>query len=107
MLRPPTLSELAKRRLQAVEFSLKRGAPLAREAFEVSRATIYAWRKRYNPDKLEKLEDCPHWMAVSMPVFPPNTSETKSQALCSDPTLVSSCPMDGAAAAPVSSSYGL
>ena len=53
---PPTLSETAKRRLQAVEFSLRHGVPLACEAFQVSRSTLYRWRQRYQPHQLETLE---------------------------------------------------
>ncbi len=54
---PPTLSKQAKDRLRAVEFSYKHGARVAAEAFGVCPATIYTWRKRYNPYKLETLED--------------------------------------------------
>src|SRR5688572_10332888 len=53
---PPTLSEAATRRLQAVEFSFRHGVPVACDAFQVSRATLYRWRKRYQPRKLESLE---------------------------------------------------
>ena len=54
---PPTLSTQAQDRLRAVEFSYTRGVKLASEAFGVCPATIYTWRKRYNPRKLETLED--------------------------------------------------
>jgi putative transposase len=54
---PPTLSETAKRRLQAVEFSLRQGVPLACAAFQVSRSTLYRWRQRYQPYRLETLEN--------------------------------------------------
>jgi len=53
---PPALSEQAKQRLLAVEFSIKHGVPLACAAHGVSRATLYRWRDRYNPYKLETLE---------------------------------------------------
>ena len=53
---PPTLSAAAKRRLDAVEFSFRHGVTLAGEAFKVSRATLYRWRTRYQPRKLETLE---------------------------------------------------
>ncbi len=53
---PPALSEQAKQRLLAVEFSIKHGVPLAGAAHGVSRATLYRWRDRYNPRKLETLE---------------------------------------------------
>jgi transposase InsO family protein len=52
----PTLSAEAKRRLQALEFSDKRGVPLACEAFSVSRSTLYRWRKAFKPYRLESLE---------------------------------------------------
>ena len=42
----PTLSAEGKRRLQVVEFSYKRGVPLACEAYAVSRATVYRWGPR-------------------------------------------------------------
>ena len=54
---PPTLSERAKRRVDAVQFSQKHGVPLACEAFKVSRSTLYRWRQRYLPRKLETLEN--------------------------------------------------
>ncbi len=57
MPQPPTLSEKAKHRLRAVEFSYKHGVKLASEAYGVSPATIYRWRQRFNPYKLETLED--------------------------------------------------
>ena len=53
---PPTLSPVAKQRLLAVECSLRLGVPEAARTFRVSRATIYRWRARYNPRKLESLE---------------------------------------------------
>ena len=53
---PPALSEQAKQRLLAVEFSITHGVPLACAAHGVSRATLYRWRDRYNPYKLETLE---------------------------------------------------
>ena len=53
---PPALSEQAKQRLLAVEFSITHGVPLAGAAHGVSRATLYRWRDRYNPSKLETLE---------------------------------------------------
>ena len=53
---PPALSEQAKQRLLAVEFSITHGVPLACAAHGVSRATLYRWRDRYNPRKLETLE---------------------------------------------------
>src|SRR5690606_12058789 len=34
----------------------RHGVRLAVEAYGVSRSTIYAWRRRYNPRKLETLE---------------------------------------------------
>ncbi|MBX3069910.1 MAG: IS481 family transposase [Thermomicrobiales bacterium] len=52
----PTLSEAAKRRLQVVEFSLKRGVAMACEAFGVSRSTVYRWRKQYQPYRVTSLE---------------------------------------------------
>jgi transposase InsO family protein len=52
----PTLSPSAKQRLQAVEFSFKQGVPLACAAFQVSPATLYRWRQRYEPYRLESLE---------------------------------------------------
>ena len=54
---PPTLSEQAKHRLLAVEFAIKYGVPMACEAHGVSRATLYRWKDRYNPRKLETLEN--------------------------------------------------
>jgi transposase InsO family protein len=53
---PPTLSATAKRRLEAVEFSVRQGVPLACDAFRVSRSTLYRWRARYDPHQLETLE---------------------------------------------------
>ncbi len=53
----PTLSEEAKFRLRAVEFSFARGVKLACEAFGVPRSTLYRWRQGYNPRKLETLEN--------------------------------------------------
>ena len=52
----PTLSAEGKRRLQVVEFSYKRGVPLACEAYAVSRATVYRWRQRYQPFRVKSLE---------------------------------------------------
>ena len=52
----PTLSPVAKHRLQVLEFAQRHGVRLAVEAYGVSRSTIYEWRKRYNPRKLESLE---------------------------------------------------
>ena len=57
MPQPPTLSEEAKQRLLAIKFSFKHGVPLACEAFKISPATLYRWRRRYNARKLETLED--------------------------------------------------
>src|SRR5680860_323227 len=54
---PPSLSEQAKHRLLAAEFAIKYGVPLACEALGVSRATLYRWKDRYNPRKLETMED--------------------------------------------------
>ena len=51
-----TLSPEATRRLQAVEFSHRQGVALACDAFGVSRATLYRWRQRYHPYRLESLE---------------------------------------------------
>jgi len=53
---PPTLSPVAKHRLQVLEFAQRHGVGLAVEAYGVSRSTIYAWRTRYHPRKLETLE---------------------------------------------------
>ena len=52
----PTLSPEAKHRLHVLEFAQRHGVRLAVDAYGVSRSTIYAWRKRYNPRKLETLE---------------------------------------------------
>lgn len=52
----PTLSAEGKRRLQAVEFSLKHGVPLACEAYGTSRSTVYRWRQKYEPYRLRSLE---------------------------------------------------
>ena len=57
MPQPPELSEQAKRRLRAVEFSFAHGVALASEAFGCSESTIYNWRRRYDPQQLERLED--------------------------------------------------
>jgi len=54
---PPTLSNRAMERVRAVQFSQKHGIALACEAFEVCRATLYEWRRRYNPYRLETMED--------------------------------------------------
>ena len=51
-----SLSAEATRRLQAVEFSHRQSVELACDAFGVSRATLYRWRRRFNPRKLETLE---------------------------------------------------
>ena len=54
---PPTLSREAKDRLRAVEFARTHGVTLASVAFHVPRSTLYRWRRRYNPRKLETLEN--------------------------------------------------
>ncbi len=53
---PPTLSPEARHRVQVLAFAQRHGVRLAVEAYGVSRSTIYAWRRRYNPRKLETLE---------------------------------------------------
>ena len=58
MPQPPTLSPVAKHRLQVVTFAARHGVALAVEAYGVSRSTIYDWRTRYQPRKLERLEPC-------------------------------------------------
>jgi transposase InsO family protein len=50
------LSPQATQRLQAVEFSFRQGVPLACEAFQISRATLYRWRTQFEPYRLESLE---------------------------------------------------
>jgi transposase InsO family protein len=52
----PSLSETAKFRLLCVAHARRRGVAEAVAAFGVSRATLYRWLKRYDPDDLTKLE---------------------------------------------------
>ena len=51
-----SLSREARHRLLCVEFSLRYSVALAVDAFQVSRATVYRWRKRFNPHDLRSLE---------------------------------------------------
>lgn len=50
------LSPEAQQRLLCVEFARKHSVPLAVDAFQVSRATVYRWLKRFNPWDLRSLE---------------------------------------------------
>ncbi|MBA3416696.1 MAG: helix-turn-helix domain-containing protein, partial [Chloroflexia bacterium] len=57
-LRPaPTLSDQARFRLRCVEHAQRAGAAV--EVFGVSRATVYRWRRRYDPRNLTTLEERP------------------------------------------------
>lgn len=58
-LRPaPTLSDQARFRLRCVEHAQRAGvAAAAVTVFGVSRATVYRWRRRYDPHNLVTLED--------------------------------------------------
>lgn len=51
-----SLSPEARQRLLCVEFSYRHSVTLAVDAFNVSRATVYRWRKRFNPHDLRSLE---------------------------------------------------
>lgn len=51
------LSTKAQTRLMAVECAKRYGVLHAAEVFRVSRATIYRWRKRFNPHDLRSLEE--------------------------------------------------
>lgn len=53
----PTLSDRATFRLRCVEHARRAGVADAVVAFGVSRATVYRWRKRYDPQRLVSLED--------------------------------------------------
>ena len=53
----PTLSDRARFRLRCVEHAHRAGVSAAVEAFGVSRATVYRWRRRYDPRDLRSLED--------------------------------------------------
>ena len=56
-LAPVTLSSQGLRRLQALTLWQRTGQwPLAGEVFGCSRATLYHWRKRYDPHNLGSLE---------------------------------------------------
>ncbi|TMJ09277.1 MAG: transposase [Bacillati bacterium ANGP1] len=72
----PTLSREAKRRLRWMEYYLSHGrnAKLTYRHFGISSATFYRWWHRYDPRRLESLEDDwgtrrPH--AVRQPETPP------------------------------------
>ena len=53
----PTLSDKAMFRLRCVEHSRTAGVATAVGVFGVSRATVYRWLKRYEPQRLVSLED--------------------------------------------------
>lgn len=55
----PTLSREARHRLRAIEFYLARGrrVRLTCRHFGISTATFYRWWRRYDPRRLESLED--------------------------------------------------
>jgi len=56
-LRPaPTLSDQARFRLRCVEHAQRAGVAAAVTVFGVSRATVYRWRRRYDPRNLTTLE---------------------------------------------------
>jgi len=72
----PPLSREAKRRLGWIEYYLRHGrnAQLTYRHFAISSATFYRWWRRYDPRRLESLEDDwgtrrPH--AVRQPETPP------------------------------------
>ena len=53
----PTLSDRARFRLRCVEHAQRDGVAAAMLVFGVSRATVYRWRRRYDPRNLTTLED--------------------------------------------------
>lgn len=53
----PTLSDRAHFRLRCVEHAQRDGVAAAVLVFGVSRATVYRWRRRYDPHNLVTLED--------------------------------------------------
>jgi len=53
----PTLSDKARFRLRCVEHARRAGVAEAVVAFGVSRATVYRWVRRYDPQRLVSLED--------------------------------------------------
>ena len=53
----PTLSDRARFRLRCVEHAQRAGVPAAVVVFGVSRATVYRWLRRYEPQRLRSLED--------------------------------------------------
>jgi len=53
----PTLSDRARFRLRCVEHAQRAGVPVAVVVFGVSRATVYRWLRRYEPQRLASLED--------------------------------------------------
>jgi transposase InsO family protein len=57
--RPPELSRDAKRRLRWMDFYFSHGqnARLTCRYFGISPQTFYRWRRRYDPNRLESLED--------------------------------------------------
>jgi len=57
MPRAPRLSDRARFRLRCVEHAQREGAAAAVTVFGVSRATVYRWRRRYDPHNLVTLED--------------------------------------------------
>jgi len=54
--RAPQLSDRARFRLRCVEHAQRAGVVAAVEVFGVSRATVYRWRRRYDPRNLTTLE---------------------------------------------------
>lgn len=55
--RPAELSPKAQERLKIVECAKGYGATHAAKVFQVSRATVYRWLKRYDPRDVSSLED--------------------------------------------------
>lgn len=55
----PELSSEARRRLRWMEYYLAHGRSVTRTCrhFDISRETFYRWRRRYDPRRLESLED--------------------------------------------------
>src|SRR4030042_753429 len=76
--RPPELSRDAKRRLRWMDFYRSHGqnARLTCRYFGIAPQTFYRWKKRYNPKRLESLEERsrrPH--RLRQPTAPPELVE--------------------------------
>lgn len=54
-----TITQITRRRQAIIEYAEKKGVTAATRRYNVGRATIYRWLKRYD-GTLESLKDCSH-----------------------------------------------